>query len=143
MYNVNTWFSNETVIHKATCPYGPDEHSPSGEGNPSNPYRLGPFGLQTAIDEAEKLSRHIHLCEHCFAAEIAEPEPRIAFETYENYPNPHVKIHRVGCGEIRKGGGTDPKRGKYVKHATYAQAEAYARTTGLPIENCMKCSPRE
>jgi hypothetical protein len=65
------------------------------------------------------------------------------FVTYENYPVSHVMIHRAGCRDIRKGGGTDPTRGKYESHTTYAEAEAYSRTTGLPVKNCSHCKPHE
>jgi len=63
------------------------------------------------------------------------------YVTYENYPNSHVTIHRAGCREIRKGGGTDPERGEYQSHATYAEAKAHAQTTGRPIIDCSKCKP--
>jgi hypothetical protein len=69
MYVFNSWPGNWKV-HKASCPYGPREHSPVGEENPLNPYRLGPFGLQQAIDEAQARGR-VLLCEHCFKREIA------------------------------------------------------------------------
>ncbi len=70
MYLVNTWFGNETVIHKETCPHGPYENSPVGEGNPTNRYRLGPMGLQAALDAAQKRDLPIKLCKHCFGREI-------------------------------------------------------------------------
>jgi hypothetical protein len=53
------------------------------------------------------------------------------YTTYENRRNPHITIHREGCNQIEKNGGIG--EGEYHLHATLADAETYARTTGLPI----------
>lgn len=71
------------------------------------------------------------------AARTAE----IGFETYENRSNPHVTIHRVGCSQLRKRGGVHRHgQGNYRAHATLAEAERYAKSTGLPIKFCGYCA---
>jgi hypothetical protein len=50
-------------------------------------------------------------------------EPGVRFVTYENRFNPHVTIHRVGCGHIRKHGGAH----KYGRAST-----RNTRTTATP-----------
>jgi hypothetical protein len=65
------------------------------------------------------------------------------FTTYENRANPHVAIHRCICNQLRKRGGVHKnEQGKYVEHATYAEARAYAEQTGLPVQDCSFCEPR-
>lgn len=64
------------------------------------------------------------------------------FVTYANKANPHVTIHRDGCGHINKHGGVDHHgNGWYKRHSTYEEARAYARTTGLPLSDCRSCRP--
>jgi hypothetical protein len=66
----------------------------------------------------------------------------MGYTTYENVANPHVTIHSDGCGQIKKRGGEHKYRqGSYRHHDSYREAEAYARTTGLPIKNCSFCKP--
>jgi hypothetical protein len=66
----------------------------------------------------------------------------IGYETYENRSNPHVTIHRVGCSQLRKRGGVHRHgQGSYNAHATFAGADSYARSTGLPIKFCGYCKP--
>jgi len=65
------------------------------------------------------------------------------FETYENRANRHVTIHKVGCSQLRKRGGVHRHgQGEYRAHATLADAEVYADTTGLPIRFCKFCAPK-
>lgn len=60
------------------------------------------------------------------------------FVTYENRANPHVTIHRDGCGQIRKRGGVHKYgQGEYKNHGTLSLAIAYANTTGLPVIDCL------
>lgn len=64
------------------------------------------------------------------------------FVTYENRHNPHITIHRDGCGQIRKRGGEHKhNQGEYRNHTTFAQATAYAGASGLPLINCSYCKP--
>lgn len=64
------------------------------------------------------------------------------FVTYENRHNPHVTIHRVGCGQIRKRGGEHKhNQGEYKNHGTLPHATAYANATGLPVIDCSYCKP--
>jgi hypothetical protein len=64
------------------------------------------------------------------------------FVTYENRRNPHVTVHRDGCGQIRKRGGTHKyAQGNYKNHDSFTKAVAYAKSTGLPIVNCSYCKP--
>lgn len=66
----------------------------------------------------------------------------MSFTTYENERNPHVTIHRDGCGHIKKHGGQHKyKQGRYKHHSTYSDAKAYANTTGLLLINCSFCKP--
>lgn len=59
-----------------------------------------------------------------------------------NRPNPRVTIHRSLCGHLRKHGGEHKYgQGKYMNHDTFAQAVAYANTTGLPVKECSFCKP--
>ena len=64
------------------------------------------------------------------------------FITYENRDNPHLTIHREECSQPRKRGG-DHKydQGNYRDHPTLEQAEANAKTTGLPVIRCAFCKP--
>lgn len=64
------------------------------------------------------------------------------FITYENTANPHVTIHKNGCGQIRKRGG-DHKygQGAYREHGSIEEAERYASSTRLPIKRCSFCKP--
>lgn len=65
------------------------------------------------------------------------------FVTYENRLDPHVAIHLSSCAQLRKRGGQHRHdQGRYVEHADYASAEAYAASTGLPVVNCSFCTPR-
>lgn len=59
--------------------------------------------------------------------------------TYENRRNPHITIHRDGCGQIGKNGGTG--EGEYNTHKTLGDAETYAKSTGLPVIKCSYCNP--
>jgi hypothetical protein len=64
----------------------------------------------------------------------------MAFVTYENRANPHVTVHSENCRQIRKNGGNDKHgHGKYKNHATLSDADAYARTTDLPVRHCAFC----
>lgn len=64
------------------------------------------------------------------------------FTTYENRLNPHVMIHLSTCNHLRKHGGKHKYgQGKYVEHTTFAEAEAYAEQTGLPVQICSTCRP--
>lgn len=71
------------------------------------------------------------------------PIGELDFETYENRANRHVTIHKVGCSQLRKRGGVHRHgQGKYRAHATLADAENYASTTGLPLRFCKFCAPK-
>jgi hypothetical protein len=70
MYVFNSWPGNQK-IHKASCQHGPKEHSPVGEENPPNIYRLGPFDLQEAIDAAKTFGP-VQFCKHCLKHAITE-----------------------------------------------------------------------
>jgi hypothetical protein len=64
------------------------------------------------------------------------------FTTYKNIANPHVTIHCDGCNQIKKHGGRHRYgQGSYEHHETYADARAYAESTGLPIQDCSFCKP--
>jgi hypothetical protein len=63
----------------------------------------------------------------------------MGFTTYENRINPHITIHKDGCRQIRKHGGTG--EGEYHTHKTLKDAESYAKTTGLQIRECSFCKP--
>lgn len=66
----------------------------------------------------------------------------ISYETYENTSNRHVTIHKVDCSQLRKRGGVHRHgQGGYKAHATLADAESYAASTGLPIKPCGYCQP--
>jgi hypothetical protein len=65
----------------------------------------------------------------------------MAYTTYENRWNPHVTIHRDGCGRIGQNGGGDSGGGAYHTHETLADAERYAQSTGLPVRHCSFCNP--
>jgi hypothetical protein len=65
------------------------------------------------------------------------------YTTYKNIANPHVTIHCDGCKQIKKRGGHHQYgQGSYENHETYADAKAYAESTGLPILDCSYCKPR-
>lgn len=65
------------------------------------------------------------------------------FTTYTNTANPHVTIHRNGCGQIRKRGGEHQfGQGGYQDHVNYEEAFQYAESTGLPIRDCSFCRPK-
>jgi len=71
-----------------------------------------------------------------------ETTAEIGYETYENWNNPHVTIHRVGCSQLRKRGGVHRHgQGGYHAHATFDEADRYARSTGLPVKVCGYCKP--
>jgi hypothetical protein len=64
------------------------------------------------------------------------------FVTYENRANPHVTIHREGCGHLRKHGGVHKyNQGGYQNHSTLEAAHAYSNDTGLPVGECQACRP--
>ena len=66
----------------------------------------------------------------------------MTYTTYENYPNPHVTIHRDTCGQIKKRGGIHRyNQGKYEHHDSYDAALCYAKGTKLPIVICSFCNP--
>lgn len=65
----------------------------------------------------------------------------MGYTTYENRNNPHVTIHRDGCGQLGKNGGSGPPGSGYLSHGTLADARAYAATTGLPVRECAFCKP--
>ncbi len=66
----------------------------------------------------------------------------MSFTTYENRANPHVTIHCAGCNQLRKHSGVHKyNQGRYMNHATYAAAKAYAVGTGLPMKDCPFCKP--
>jgi hypothetical protein len=65
-----------------------------------------------------------------------------SFVTYENRNNRHVTIHAASCTQIKKRGGEHKYgQGEYRSHATYSEANEYARSTGLPIIICSRCNP--
>lgn len=67
----------------------------------------------------------------------------MSFITYENRRNPHVTIHREGCKQIAKNGGTHKYgQGAYHVHLTLPEADAHAQTTGLPVRHCSFCVPQ-
>jgi hypothetical protein len=66
----------------------------------------------------------------------------MAFVTYENYRNPHVTVHAVGCSQIgKKGGQHKYDQGGYRHHPTYEIAVEYANRTRLRIILCSFCRP--
>ena len=72
-----------------------------------------------------------------------EGDNEMGFTTYKNIANPHVTIHRDGCNQIKKHGGQHQySQGNYEHHETYADAKAYAESTGLPMKDCSYCKPR-
>lgn len=69
-------------------------------------------------------------------------DPAMPFVTYENYMNPHVTVHRYGCGHVKKHGGQHKyNQGQYKRHATLSDALSYAESTGLPDRLCSFCFP--
>ena len=77
--------------------------------------------------------------------ETSEPSEATAaanYETYENRSNRHVAIHKVHCSQLRKRGGVHRHgQGAYHAHGTFAEAESYANSTGLPVKPCKYCDP--
>ena len=68
----------------------------------------------------------------------------MSFITYENRSDPHTTIHRDNCTHLYKHGGTHKYgQGKYEKHTTYAEARAYAKTTGFKVNDCLRCKPQD
>jgi hypothetical protein len=63
----------------------------------------------------------------------------MGYTTYENRNNPHITIHIDGCSQIGKNGAMGI--GDYKHHNTLADAEAYAKTTGLKVIKCSFCNP--
>ena len=61
------------------------------------------------------------------------------FITYENKRNPHISIHKNGCNQIKKNGGSG--EGKYIGFINCHVAKQYAESTNLPIINCSYCNP--
>lgn len=71
-------------------------------------------------------------------------EERMGFTTYENVTDPHLTIHRDGCGQIMKRGGVHKYgQGRYEYHETYTKARVYAEATRLPIKDCFFCNPHD
>lgn len=66
--------------------------------------------------------------------------PNTQFITYENRRNPHITIHKVGCTQIEKNGGTG--EGEYKKFELLKDAEIYAESTNLEIKHCFFCNPK-
>lgn len=67
-----------------------------------------------------------------------------SFVTYENYRNPHVGVHRSGCGHIGKNGGKDKYgNAKYETHETFIAAMLYAERLPLALKICGSCRPSE
>src|ERR1051325_10982833 len=84
-----------------------------------------------------------HVADHRAESE-ADASATARYETYENRNNPHITIHRVGCSQLRKRGGIHRHgQGKYTAHATFAEAEHYAKQTGLPMRMCGYCKPEQ
>ena len=66
----------------------------------------------------------------------------MGFTTYENVANPHVTIHRDGCGQIKKHGRVHKYgQGRYEHHETYTKARIYTESTHLPKKDCSFCNP--
>lgn len=64
------------------------------------------------------------------------------FEAYENRHKPHVTVHTLGCGQLRKRGSEHkPRQGCYKTHGSLAQAIHYANVSGMPVINCSYCYP--
>lgn len=114
-------------------------------------------GIQKIIEEyhiAEKLSQnsviakkldeynYVRIVMNIDVGLSNNRDERMCFTTYKNVANPHVTIHREGCNQIKKHGGNHQyNQGSYEHHETYADAKAYAESTGLPIKNCFFCKP--
>jgi len=64
------------------------------------------------------------------------------FETYTNWHNPHVTIHRDGCDQIRKRGGEHKhNQGEYQNHTTLGAGDYRGGPSGLAVINCSFCKP--
>ncbi|MBU0936261.1 MAG: hypothetical protein KKI09_02920 [Spirochaetes bacterium] len=63
----------------------------------------------------------------------------MVFTTYENKNNPHITIHKEGCSQIKKNGGTGI--GEYKHHESLVHAREYAKKTGMKIIECSYCKP--
>ncbi|MCA9980520.1 MAG: hypothetical protein KDD89_06800 [Anaerolineales bacterium] len=61
------------------------------------------------------------------------------FTTYENQTDNHITLHCASCAQLRKH--LSPTTGRYVNHATYQDALAYAQTAHLALEHCPFCQP--
>jgi hypothetical protein len=75
---------------------------------------------------------------------INKGNDEMGFTTYKNIANPHVTVHRDRCNQIKKRGGLHKYgQGTYEHHESYADAIAYAESTGLPMKDCSFCKPRQ
>jgi hypothetical protein len=108
---------------------------------------FGGFHLNLAAGLEDGLISTLNPLWNITGTTILEPTRKgeiMSFETYENKRNPHVTIHRVGCGHLRKHGGKDNYgSGKYAQHDTYDGAHLYSQRTGLPMKDCSACRPGE
>lgn len=72
----------------------------------------------------------------------APQEVSMSFKTYENRHNKHATVHRIGCSQLYKHGGEHKyEQGNYKDHSTFAEADAYAKSTGFPVIYCSFCKP--
>ena len=62
------------------------------------------------------------------------------FVIYENHVNKHIEIHRNGCNQIGKNGGTG--EGKYIGFTSFEDANEYAETMKLPVRICSFCKEK-
>lgn len=68
----------------------------------------------------------------------------LSFTTYEHPAKAHITLHCAQCGQLRKHHSkTDsrPNSSRYVNHASYQDAVAYAQTVSLPLKHCSFCQP--
>ncbi len=74
---------------------------------------------------------------------VTKKESTMPFLTYENRYDPHVTVHKTDCRHPYKHGGNHKyKQGTYRDHSTFAEADAYAQSTGLKIIYCSTCNPQ-
>jgi len=109
-------------------------------------HRSLPKLIDNAIVAFENRGDGSEIKENSPSAQVLQPDQTkqsaTSYITYENTHNPHVTIHRAGCGQIGKHGGKHKhKQGKYLTHNTYSQARSYAVQTGLQVIDCSWCKP--
>ncbi|HLK56056.1 MAG TPA: hypothetical protein VKU00_05815 [Chthonomonadaceae bacterium] len=115
-------------------------------GRPVDPLHVAKYVGLRDEDEVAKYFNHQHATAESIVGiyNIATEEgSEMSFLTYENQYIKQITVHLAGCRQPYKRGGKHKyAQGGYKNHATFEDADTYAKETKLSVKYCSFCNPQ-